>query len=234
MSRLKQLTALPASNPSVRAMGQAARLSVGAVSGYLRAVRTAGIFPEEAERLPETELERRVFGPTPPGKPLRPVVPDCAWIHTELKHHRYVTLQLRRRNTPSAMEPQRTDTTRSASITGGASRTRVGTNSSRIAAREGQPHPRVESAGTEHRRPRYRLVYGCRFIRYPCSRQQLTRLRSAGFSISWLCALKHAGSSASVTAKAVADTSMTPARTEGIKTCLFMVVTSIEWAAANG
>jgi len=94
MSKLKQLIGLQASNLSVRAMGRALGLSVGAVSKYLRAVRAAGICPEEAETLPEEELERRVFGPSPPGKAPRLVPPDCAWIHTELKRHRHVTLQL--------------------------------------------------------------------------------------------------------------------------------------------
>jgi transposase len=94
MSKLKQLIALQTSNLSVRAMGRALGLSVGAVSKYLRAVRAAGITADEAERLSEMELERRVFGPSPPEKPPRLVPPDCAWIHTELKRHRHVTLQL--------------------------------------------------------------------------------------------------------------------------------------------
>ena len=94
VSKLKQLIALQTSNLSVRAMGRALGLSVGAVSKYLRAVRAAGILPEEAERLPEPELERRVFGLSPPEKPSRRVPPDCTWIHTELKRHRHVTLQL--------------------------------------------------------------------------------------------------------------------------------------------
>jgi hypothetical protein len=71
------------------------QVSVGAVSKYLRAVRTAaGIGPTEAETLPESELEQRVFGPAPPAKPPRLVPPDYAWLHTELKRHRHVTLQL--------------------------------------------------------------------------------------------------------------------------------------------
>lgn len=94
MSKLKQLIALQASNLSVRAMARALGLSIGAVSKYLRAVRTAGIGPEEAEALPESELEQRVFGPAPPGKPPKLVPPDYAWVHTELKRHRHVTLQL--------------------------------------------------------------------------------------------------------------------------------------------
>jgi len=94
MSKLKQLIALQASNLSVRAMARALGLSVGAVSKYLRAVRAAGIDPTEAERLPESELEQRVFGPALPGKPSKLVPPDFTWVHTELKRHRHVTLKL--------------------------------------------------------------------------------------------------------------------------------------------
>ena len=94
MSKLKQLIALQASNLSVRAIARALGLSVGAISKYLRAVRAAGISPADAERLPESELELRVFGPEPPGKPPKLVPPDCSWIHTELQRHRHVMLQL--------------------------------------------------------------------------------------------------------------------------------------------
>jgi|SRR5437660_2147979 len=94
MSKLKQLTALQASNLSVRALARALGLSVGAVSKYLRAVRGCGISAAEAEMLPEAELEERVFGPAVPGKPGARVVPECAWIHSELKRQRHVTLQL--------------------------------------------------------------------------------------------------------------------------------------------
>ena len=52
-------------------MGRALGLSVGAVSKYWRAVRAAGVSPEEVEKLPETDLERRVFGRTPVSKPPR-------------------------------------------------------------------------------------------------------------------------------------------------------------------
>jgi transposase len=94
MSKLKQLLGLQASNLSVRALARALGLSVGAVSKYLRALRACGIEATEAERLSESELERRVFGPAPAGKPGAFAVPDCAWIHGELKRHRHVTLQL--------------------------------------------------------------------------------------------------------------------------------------------
>src|SRR5579863_2171114 len=94
MSKLKQLIALQASNLSVRAIARALGLSVGAVSKYLRAVRAAGISLVDAETLPESELEQRVFGPSAPGKPPKLVPPDFSWVHTELKRHRHVTLQL--------------------------------------------------------------------------------------------------------------------------------------------
>jgi len=94
MSKLKQLIGLQASNLSIRALARALGLSVGAVSKYLRAVRTAGISAAEAENLPEHELEQRVFGPVSPTKPGPFAPPDCSWIHTELKRHRHVTLQL--------------------------------------------------------------------------------------------------------------------------------------------
>ncbi|MGH7877864.1 MAG: IS21 family transposase [Candidatus Binataceae bacterium] len=94
MSKLKQLIGLQTSNLSVRALGRALGLSVGAVSKYLRAVRASGIEATEAESLPEAELERRVFGPVLAGKPGAFVTPDCAWVHGELKRHRHVTLQL--------------------------------------------------------------------------------------------------------------------------------------------
>ena len=94
MSKLKQLIGLQSSNLSVRALGRALGLSVGAVSKYLRAVRACGIDAAEAEALPEHELERRVFGPLLAAKPATLVAPDCAWIHGELKRHRHVTLQL--------------------------------------------------------------------------------------------------------------------------------------------
>ena len=69
MVKLKQLIALQASNLSVRALSRAVGLSVGAVSKYLRAVRSSGIEAAEAQMLSEAELERRVFGAAPAGKP---------------------------------------------------------------------------------------------------------------------------------------------------------------------
>lgn len=94
MSKLKQLIGLQASNLSVRALGRALGLSVGAVSKYLRALRACGIGAAEAAGLSEVDLERRVFGITAPARASAWVAPDCAWIHGELQRHRHVTLQL--------------------------------------------------------------------------------------------------------------------------------------------
>lgn len=94
MSKLRQLIELQASNLSVRALGRALGLSVGAVSKYVRALRDCGIDAAEAQTLSEAELERRVFGAAVPQKPPSKVAPDCARIHGELKRHRHVTLQL--------------------------------------------------------------------------------------------------------------------------------------------
>ena len=120
MSKLKQLIGLQMSNLSVRALARALGLSVGAVSKYLRAVRAAGIDPAEAESLSETELERRVFGPAAPAKANALVVPDCAWIHSELKRHRHVTLQRCNccgRSTPNVMARRRINAAPSAQST---------------------------------------------------------------------------------------------------------------------
>ena len=94
MSKLKQLIALQSSNLSVRSLARALGLSVGAVCKYLRALRASGIDAAEAETLAEAQLEQRVFGAAPAGRPARFVAPDCALIHQELQRHRHVTLQL--------------------------------------------------------------------------------------------------------------------------------------------
>src|ERR1700719_4738096 len=93
MSKLKQLIGLQSSNLSVRALSRAPRLSVGAVSKYLQALRACRIDAGEADKLSEVELDRKVFG-VAPAKSATRAAPDCAWIHGELKRHRHVTLQL--------------------------------------------------------------------------------------------------------------------------------------------
>ncbi len=94
VSQLKQLIQLRASQMTTRSIARALSLSQGAVSKYGRAVLASCQTWEAALGLEETELERRVFAerrlqpaPTTPA-------PDCAWIHTEMKRHKHVTLQL--------------------------------------------------------------------------------------------------------------------------------------------
>jgi hypothetical protein len=94
VSQLKQLIQLRANQLTTRAIGRALSLSQGAVSKYGRAVLAACGTWEAALGLEETELELRVFA----ERRLRPAPtttdPDCAWIHTEMKRHKHVTLQL--------------------------------------------------------------------------------------------------------------------------------------------
>jgi transposase len=94
VSQLKQLIQLRSNQLSTRDIGRALSLSQGAVSKYCRAVLMACGTWETALELEETELEGRVFA----ARRLRPtpsiVGPDCAWIHTELRRHKHVTLQL--------------------------------------------------------------------------------------------------------------------------------------------
>ena len=94
MSKLKQIIQLQSSNLSVRDLSRALGMSVGAVSKYLAAVRTAGLSWEVAQGLDEAALGRRIFGDPAPAVAGRFAPVDCAWIHGELKRHRHVTLQL--------------------------------------------------------------------------------------------------------------------------------------------
>ena len=79
---------------AAREIGRALKLSHGAVSKYRAAIRVAGLTWQEAQNLEDTGLERRIWHARaePPGREI--ILPDCAWIHTELKRHKHVTLQL--------------------------------------------------------------------------------------------------------------------------------------------
>ena len=94
IATLKQLIQLQSSELTTRETARALCLSQGAVSKYRSAVLAAGLTWEEALNLEEVELERRVWQ----ARRMRPTrsgaAPDCAWIHTELKRHKHVTLQL--------------------------------------------------------------------------------------------------------------------------------------------
>jgi transposase len=94
IAKLKQLIQFESSELTTREICRALNLSQGAVSKYRRAVRIVGIKWEEAQNLGDAELERRVWQARPAPQPRHLVLPDCAWIHTELKRHKHVTLQL--------------------------------------------------------------------------------------------------------------------------------------------
>jgi transposase len=92
--KLRQIIQFESSELSAREVGRALSLSNGAVSKYRCAVRAAGVSWEEAQRLDDAELERRIWQARAERKPRQVVLPDCAAIHTELKRHKHVTLQL--------------------------------------------------------------------------------------------------------------------------------------------
>jgi transposase len=94
IATLKQLIQLQSNRLTTREIARALSLSQGAVSKYGRAVRAAGLTWESALHLEELELERRVWQVRTPAPARSVAVPDCAWIHTELKRHKHVTLQL--------------------------------------------------------------------------------------------------------------------------------------------
>ena len=94
IATLKQLIQFQSSTLTTREIGRALHLSQGAVSKYQNAVRTAGLAWEEAQHFEDAELERRVWQARAERRPRHVVSPDCASIHTELKRHKHVTLQL--------------------------------------------------------------------------------------------------------------------------------------------
>ena len=92
--KLRQVIQFESSELSAREIGRALNLSHGAIAKYRCAVRAAGVSWDEAQRLDDAELERRIWQARAERKPREVVLPDCAWIHTELKRHKHVTLQL--------------------------------------------------------------------------------------------------------------------------------------------
>jgi hypothetical protein len=78
--KLKQLIQLESSELTTREKGRALGISQGAVWKYQRAVRLSGITEQDAQKLDETELERRVWqARTVQTVPRSLVPPDCAW-----------------------------------------------------------------------------------------------------------------------------------------------------------
>ena len=92
--KLRQIIQFESSELSAREVGRALSLSHGAISKYRCAVRAAGVSWDEAQRLDDAELERRIWQARAERKRRQVVLPDCASIHTELKRHKHVTLQL--------------------------------------------------------------------------------------------------------------------------------------------
>jgi transposase len=92
--KLRQIIQFESSELSAREIGRALNLSHGAISKYRCAVRAAGVSSDESQRLDDAELERRIWQARAERKPRQIVLPDCAAIHTELKRHKHVTLQL--------------------------------------------------------------------------------------------------------------------------------------------
>ena len=94
IATLKQLIQYQSSALTNRQIARALRLSPGAVSKYRRAVQAAGIGAEEMQTLDDMALERRVWEARAARPPRHVVLPDCAWIHTQMKRHKHVTLRL--------------------------------------------------------------------------------------------------------------------------------------------
>ena len=94
IATLKQLIQLQLSELTTRETGRALSLSQGVISKYRCAVLDAGLTWEEALKLDEEELQRRVWQARRMRLPRSVVDPDCAWVHTELKRHKHVTLRL--------------------------------------------------------------------------------------------------------------------------------------------
>ena len=94
IERLKHLMQFETSDLTTHEIGLVVGLSQGSVSKYQCALRAAGISWQEAQHWNDEELQRRVSA----ARAMQPVrhiaVPDCAWIHSELKRHKHVTLQL--------------------------------------------------------------------------------------------------------------------------------------------
>ena len=94
IATLRQITQYQSSTLTNREIARALHVSAGAVSKYRRAVQAAGISAEESQNLTDTELEKRVWQARVSRPPRHLVLPDCAWIHTQMKRHKHVTLQL--------------------------------------------------------------------------------------------------------------------------------------------
>lgn len=91
MRKIKEVLRLAALGHSRRAIGRSVGISHSTVGLYLRTLQQAGFTPESAQRLPEAELEARLF--PPPDLDAERPVPSWPEIERELRRPG-VTLQL--------------------------------------------------------------------------------------------------------------------------------------------
>jgi transposase len=92
--KLRQIIQFESSELSAREVARALNLSHGVISKYRFAMLAAAVSWDEAQRLDDVELERLIWKARAERKPRQIVLPDCATIHTELRRHKHVTLQL--------------------------------------------------------------------------------------------------------------------------------------------
>jgi transposase len=94
IAKIRQLIQLESSELTTRELARALGLSQGAVCKYRRTLRLTGVTQEQAQTLDDVSLEHRIWQARYLPAPRSFVLPDCARIHTELKRHKQVTLQL--------------------------------------------------------------------------------------------------------------------------------------------
>jgi len=94
IDKLQQLIRLQSNSMSSREIARALQLSQGAVWKYLQAIRAAGIDAQGLPQLTDAELEQRVWSAREHFQTSSKILPDCSWIHTELKRHKHMTLNL--------------------------------------------------------------------------------------------------------------------------------------------
>lgn len=94
IAKLRQLLQFESSDLSTREIARALSLSQGAVCKYRSALHAAGVTQERAQALDDVALGHHLWPASSAQSSASVVAPDCAWIHTELKRHKHVTLQL--------------------------------------------------------------------------------------------------------------------------------------------
>jgi transposase len=94
ITKLRQLIQFESSDLSTRKIARALGLSQGAVCKYRSALLAAGVTQDRAQALDDVTLESHLWPASSVQSPRPIMAPDCAWIHTELKRHKHMKLQL--------------------------------------------------------------------------------------------------------------------------------------------